>query len=205
MLEGTEPTNLVLVGECRTEGIAAGVTVSSNHAYVACSEAGLEVIDVTNPAAPFRVGRYDTDGSAYGVAVAGNYAYVADGGAGLQIIDIGDPAKPVLVASHDTDGSARSLAMVDNHVYVADDAWGLQIFRIDIFASPAPTWSEPELTRSGFQAWLNPGTPGVYRVEWSDNLTNWNLLFTTNLAERLRVIDPNTADVGIRFYRAVLE
>ncbi len=45
--------------------------------------AGLQVIDVSNPANPQRVGGYDTSGNAYGVAVSGNYAYVADGHWGL--------------------------------------------------------------------------------------------------------------------------
>ena len=45
--------------------------------------AGLQVIDVSNPANPLRVGGYDTSGYAWGVAVVGNYAYVADGDAGL--------------------------------------------------------------------------------------------------------------------------
>ena len=40
--------------------------------------AGLQVIDVSNPATPQRVGGYDTSGEAWGVAVSGNYAFVAD-------------------------------------------------------------------------------------------------------------------------------
>jgi hypothetical protein len=49
-----------------------------NYAYVADFAAGLQVIDVSNPASPQRVGGYDTSGYARGVAVSGNYAYVAD-------------------------------------------------------------------------------------------------------------------------------
>jgi hypothetical protein len=42
-------------------------------------DAGLRVIDVSNPSSPREVGFYDTPGNARGVAVSGSYAYVADG------------------------------------------------------------------------------------------------------------------------------
>ncbi len=59
------------------------MAVSGNYAYVADGLAGLQVIDVSNPANPQRVGGYDTSGYAHGVAVSGNYAYVADDYGGL--------------------------------------------------------------------------------------------------------------------------
>ena len=79
--------NPVLIGQWPgwPRGEAYGVAVSGNYAYVA-DGAGLEVIDVSNPANPQRVGGYDTSGYAYGVAVSGNYAYVADWSWGLLIL-----------------------------------------------------------------------------------------------------------------------
>ena len=59
------------------------MAVAGNYAYVADEVAGLQVIDISNPANPQRVGGYDTAGGAAGVAVAGNYAYVADDAGGL--------------------------------------------------------------------------------------------------------------------------
>ena len=70
----------------RHAGVRLGVAVAGSYAYVADRDAGLRVVDVSNPAAPFEVGSYDTPGYAYGVAVAGAYAYVADGEAGLEIL-----------------------------------------------------------------------------------------------------------------------
>lgn len=69
----------VRVGGYDTSGRALRVAVSGNYAYVADWDAGLQVIDVSNPANPQRVGGYDTSGGAYGVAVLGNYAYMAPG------------------------------------------------------------------------------------------------------------------------------
>jgi hypothetical protein len=54
------------------------VAVAGNYAYVADGLAGLQVIDVSNPANCVRVGGHDTSGAAYDVEISGNYAYVAD-------------------------------------------------------------------------------------------------------------------------------
>ncbi len=59
---GADP---VLIGQWPgwpREGYACGVAVSGNYAYVADENAGLQVIDVSNPANPQRVGGYDTSG-----------------------------------------------------------------------------------------------------------------------------------------------
>jgi hypothetical protein len=53
---------------------------------VADREAGLRVVDVSDPAQPVEVGFYDTPGHAYDVAVTGEYIYVADYHSGLVIL-----------------------------------------------------------------------------------------------------------------------
>jgi hypothetical protein len=63
------------------------VAVAGSYAYVADVEAGLRVIDVSDPANPRERGYYDTRGGTCGVAVADSYAYVADWGAGLRVIE----------------------------------------------------------------------------------------------------------------------
>jgi hypothetical protein len=47
--------------------------------------AGLEILDVSNPAGPVRLGDYGTCGYAQGVAVAGNRIFVADSEKGLKV------------------------------------------------------------------------------------------------------------------------
>jgi hypothetical protein len=98
--------------------------------YVADGDAGLQVIDVSNPANPVRVGGYYTGGYASGVQVVGNLAYVANGSAGLQVIYVGNPANPVRVSGYDTSGSATSVQIVGNLAYVADGSWGLTVLRL---------------------------------------------------------------------------
>ncbi|MCE2719647.1 MAG: hypothetical protein LW708_12645, partial [Anabaena sp. 49628_E55] len=126
-----------LVGNYNTTGIAYGVQVVGNYAYVADWSSGLQIINISNPAVPTLVGTYDTSSYAHGVQVVGNYAYVADGYSGLQIIDISNPTTPTLKGNYDTSASARGVQVVGNYAYVADDYSGLQI--IDISNPTTPT------------------------------------------------------------------
>jgi hypothetical protein len=105
------------VGGYNTSGSAQGVALSGNYAYVADYLAGLQVIDVSNPANPQRVGGYNSSGGAVNVAVSGAYVYVADTvasdasgkiyvGDGLLVIDVSNPANPQRVGGYNISGYA---------------------------------------------------------------------------------------------------
>jgi hypothetical protein len=113
------------------QGAAQAVALQNGYAFVAVQDAGLAIIDVSNPATPQRVGGYDTSGSALGVAVSGNHAYVADGDDGLQVIDVSNPANPQRVGGYYISGlRALGVAVSGNHVYVANESAGLQVIDI---------------------------------------------------------------------------
>ena len=120
-----EPLRL---GGYDTSGSASGVAVSGSLAYVADLDAGLQIIDVSNPASPVRLGGYDTSGQAFGVSVQGTIAYVADYDAGLQIIDVSNPANCVRLGGYDTSGRAFGVAVAGNRIYVAHGENGLKVF-----------------------------------------------------------------------------
>ncbi|MDP6796866.1 MAG: hypothetical protein QGG33_03490, partial [Candidatus Krumholzibacteria bacterium] len=88
-------------GSVDTPGTARSVAVSGNYAYVADGYSGLQIVDVSDPAAPLIIGSVDTPDTAFGVAVAGNYAYVADRYSGLQIVlrQCDDDSTPVFLSS----------------------------------------------------------------------------------------------------------
>ena len=69
-----------------TDGSAHGVTISGNYAYVADKDAGLAIIDISDPTNPGNLVYRDTNDEAKRVTISGNYAYVADGTSGLAII-----------------------------------------------------------------------------------------------------------------------
>ncbi|MBD2269267.1 DUF4347 domain-containing protein [Anabaena sp. FACHB-1391] len=126
-----------LVGNYDTSGLATGVQVVGNYAYVSDWTSGLQIIDISNPSTPTLKGNYNTSGGARGVQVVGNYAYVADDSSGLQIIDISNPTNPTLKGNYDTPNGAVGVQVVGNYAYVADWYSGLQI--IDISNPTTPT------------------------------------------------------------------
>ena len=58
-------------------------TAAGQRAWVADGKAGVQVLDVSNPAAIAPLGAYDTGGFAWDVQVVGRRIYVADGSSGL--------------------------------------------------------------------------------------------------------------------------
>jgi hypothetical protein len=111
------------------------LTVNGNLAYVAAFDAGLRIIDVTNPANPIEAGFFDT-GLAVDVTVSGNYAYVASGGDGLRIIDVSNPANPIQVGSYGSRGFANGVAVSGIHAYVTEATEGLRIIDVSNPANP---------------------------------------------------------------------
>lgn len=66
---------LTLVGSLDTPGSARDVEVVGTLAYVADGESGLQIIDISNPAAPTFRESFDTSDYAYNVELVGTLAY----------------------------------------------------------------------------------------------------------------------------------
>ena len=105
--------------------------------YLACGEAGLRIVDVSDPFAPYEVSFQDTPGQATAVCLSGHFAYVADGTAGLRMIDVSDPLAPVEVGFHETGDVAVDVYPRGERIYVADTYDGLWILKNDLATSVA--------------------------------------------------------------------
>ncbi len=110
------------------------VAVSGSYAYVAADVAGLQIINVSNPAAPTLTAALDTPGLARAVVISGTHALVADGVRGLQMIDVAFPAFPQSVGAMDTPGHAVDLAHAGGYAYLADESMGLRV----VLLQPGP-------------------------------------------------------------------
>ena len=108
-----------ITGQVDTQD-ARDVAVAGGYAYVADYTAGLQVVDVSDPANPLTVGGLDTSGWAYHVAVADGYVYLADGPSGLQVVDVNDPSNPVIVANVAVPVWTFAAAVANGYVYLAD-------------------------------------------------------------------------------------
>ncbi|MDB9539335.1 Calx-beta domain-containing protein, partial [Anabaenopsis arnoldii] len=178
-----------------TSGDAYDVQVVGNYAYLADGNAGLQIIDISDPANPTRTGVYDTSGDAYGVQVVGNYAYVADGNAGLQIIDISNPANPTPTGVYDTPGFAGDVEVVGNYAYVAEYQAGLQI--IDVSEFTQATTEQPSIIIAPTNAVQPEGDEGTTPFTFTVTRTGNTGTSTANWAVTGTGDNPaNAADFG---------
>jgi hypothetical protein len=175
---------LTLKGSYNTDGIAKGIAISGNYAYIADKQ-NLQVINVIDSTNPILIGSCLTDRDARKVAISGNYAYVTDfdekGCSSLQIIDITDPLNPSFVSSYKTSNPVLGVAVSGNYAYVtcvaSDNSGFLQIIDITdhlnpIFVSSYKTPNPPySVVVLGNYAYVAAGESGLRIVDIT-NSTN---------------------------------
>jgi hypothetical protein len=104
-------------------------------AYVA-TDAGMTVLDVSNPAAPFVRGSFATPQPCQGIDV-GAHAYLACETAGLFIVNISNPDAPSLLGRFTMSGPAWDVAVKGNVVYVAN--YNGELYAVSVSNPRAPT------------------------------------------------------------------
>jgi hypothetical protein len=125
---------------------ADDVYVAGHYAYTISRNAGLRVLDISDPAAPQEIGALDVPGQASDIYVVGKYAYVAEEpdwdqdcecsvGGGLRVIDVSDPAAPVKVGAYTGYGCSR-VYVAGGHAYVGTDYSGLLVLDVSDPAAP---------------------------------------------------------------------
>ena len=118
------------MGGFDTSGHAHDVEVLGNLAYVGDGIAGLEILDVSDPAAVTDLGGYDTQGFAYDVQVVETSPTWPTAIYGLQILDVSNPAAVTRLGGYDTSAYSYDVHVVGNVAYVADDYGGLVILDV---------------------------------------------------------------------------
>ncbi|MEW5803875.1 MAG: hypothetical protein AB1847_17410 [bacterium] len=162
-----------MIGSCYTPGWASCVAISGSYACIADCDAGLQIIDISDPSCPRHVGSYDTPGYARDVAICGTCAYIADDYAGLQVIDISDPASPHLIGSYDTQGYVWGVAICGTCAYLADGL-GLKVVNISTPSSflPMGSYDTPHIAHGvaicGICAYVADGYAGLQVIDISD-------------------------------------
>jgi len=117
IVDVSAPWNPHVVGSVDTSWWSHEVAVAGDYAYVADS-AGLLVIDVSVPAAPWLVG--STSDRATAVAVRDGVAFVGVE-AGLQIVDVSRPASPQILRTLVTMSPVSGVAVDGDYAYAGAD------------------------------------------------------------------------------------
>jgi len=103
-------------------------------AYVVIENAGVSVVDISNPAFP-AVMAFVAAGDARDVVLAGDYLVIANGLGGLRVVDVGDRSRPRLICDV-ASKEARGLSVQWPNVYVADGPGGLLVVDLSVPARP---------------------------------------------------------------------
>jgi hypothetical protein len=135
-IDVSDPTNPNQVGSVSLSSSdgwsSVGIFVfqrgSSTIAAVADGDAGLRLIDVTNPASPYIISTFDTQGTARDVWVEGNIAYVGDFSGGITLVDISDLAYPRGLSYFITSSDVTELTVKEGIAFAAARYGGLMIF-----------------------------------------------------------------------------
>ena len=121
------------VGGYRSIGQIMDCQGSGNYAYAAALYSGLQILDVSDSAAPTVAAAVELAGDANGVFVDGDLVYVAEviveevSGGFLEIIDVSDINNPVVLDTVELEGRPFDVEVVDGYAYVAEQTDGITI------------------------------------------------------------------------------
>jgi len=111
------------------------IQVSNNVAYLA-QDSGMDIVNVTNPAAPVNITFGSSNDYAYDVKISGNLAIVANNANGVVIFDVSNPSNPQRRGIIDTYDIALACTINGNLLYVAEDQSGMEVYDISNPANP---------------------------------------------------------------------
>lgn len=97
-------------------------------AFLACGNAGLQIINFSDPENIKVVAGFYHSGYAKALIYKNKRVYLAARKGGLQIIDVNDISKPVLVGRVGTD-DALGLDVDGDYIYVANEVSGLVVIK----------------------------------------------------------------------------
>jgi len=218
IIDITNPASPTYVGRMTGYGgYHQYVNVRSGYAYICNYDAGMQIVNVTNPASPVNVMEVPSGYRTARIIFDGNYGYAAIGDAGVAIYNTVNPASPTFVTQIQTTGRAASLyygaitigGTPTGHIFVANrnPAPGVSAINVSTPSAPATTSflaAIPSATGSAFtpfysdgKVYVAYGTAGLRIIDVT-NPSNVTLLGTANLGGESRgvVVSGNYAYVA---------
>ncbi len=94
--------------------------------------AGLTILNVSQPAGPYRVGQYTTESSPSDLFIDGDRAYLTFGTKQLLVVDVSTPSKPVKLAEYTTPDWASGITVRHPYAYLTAPSGGLQLIDLGL-------------------------------------------------------------------------
>jgi hypothetical protein len=128
------PETPMPLGECALPGTPMGLVRFGAYVMVACGDAGLQVIDVTDLEEPHLAGA--ASGDCLDVIESGGLLYAAAGHDGLRVFDPLDPTCPREIGRCQVPGRVHGLCVAGGYAYLGAGTGGLQIVEVSEPESP---------------------------------------------------------------------
>jgi hypothetical protein len=134
IVDVSNPAAPWIVDSFDVQGRANAVEIVDGIACVAASQAGLVILDVTNPIAPEILGIAETTGNTLEVVVSGTHAFltVSDG---FAVADIADPTNPSFVGDVWMD-DPRDISLAGSYAIASDGVSGVKMIDVSYPSSP---------------------------------------------------------------------
>jgi hypothetical protein len=163
---------------------AATLNSTGTLAVVGCGSAGIQLLDLTNPAAPIVRGSYDTPGTANAVALnaSATLAYVADGSGDLLILNTSNPSAPIFVGSLSLSGMHVDIALTGTLAYLVNSVGTFSVVDVSTPSAPVFITSRAPVAGAYAQHIALDGTRAAVLASDSTTawLQSWNLSTPTN-------------------------
>ncbi|MBN2378444.1 hypothetical protein JXM67_01395 [candidate division WOR-3 bacterium] len=119
---------------------------SGTEVYVTCKEAGLAVIDVSDPARPMEANILETDNEAWDVFVEGKRVYLSDRAGGISIIDITSPFDMKLLEVFGSDLDCRGIFVSEGFLYATGYYQSKSAFVIYDLTNVNPVYADTNMS-----------------------------------------------------------
>jgi hypothetical protein len=188
VLDVSPPSDLRVVGQLGASAVptftAAALNSTGTLAVIGRGSSGIQILDLTNPAAPVVRGSYDTPGTANAVALnsTATIAYVADGTGDLQIVNIATPSAPTLLASLPLSGLHIDIALAGPLAYLVNSVGTLTIVNVSTPSAPVFVTSRAPVAGAYGQRIAVEGTRAAVLANDATSawLQSWDLSLPTN-------------------------
>lgn len=129
---------LTEIAELHTGSRTVDVFVNGDVLYALDTDSGLQIYNISDPAAPIRLGKvYDTYTFAHGLCYNNELIFIADYTDKLEIVNASDPTTPQIIGQYqETDNSVQQLGTTNLHalgdlVFLASQGEGLEIINVE--------------------------------------------------------------------------
>jgi hypothetical protein len=184
IMDISTPTNPTLLGSYENSGgeWIQDVSVISNFAYACAYGVGIDVVNISNPAAPAYVTTLSNPKNA-DIMFDGNNGYIASREYGLTVIDVSTPSTPTIINTFLTDGILRKVSF---GAITMDTQQIGHIFTAEVSAIGAVNVSDPAggMSYSGKVSVLPPADGIAY-----SSLVNGNTAYVAYGDFGVRILD----------------